>query len=217
MIWTPDASREFERWISSAPYGNRIAGHFLDGVVLLNVERGCEHVRMWVRPPFMVRRADGAVRLVDWDGEDGGVSIRVRARLHRWRSPDDGALITRGPSQSAFVRGFIDGSPRGSSRAACARSLNPRSCAASSMAGEGGYYPVIDLCVSIRVRARLHRWRANPPDWSSGTSRSQSAFVRGFIDGSTRGMSRTTPSSQSAFVRGFIDGDVSPTQKFGPV
>jgi hypothetical protein len=72
VIWTPDASREFERWISSAPYGNWIAGHFLDGVVLLNVERGCEYVRMWVRPPFMVRRADGAVRLVDWDGEDGG-------------------------------------------------------------------------------------------------------------------------------------------------
>ena len=63
-----------------------------------------------------------------------------------------------------------------------ALSLNPRSCAASSMAE--GFIPAV-----------------------LALSESQSAFVRGFIDGTMPAMlapeSRT---SQSAFVRGFIDG-----------
>ena len=283
--------------------------------------------------------------------EQGEVSIRVRARLHRWRQGrrrDDLQAAGLNPrscaassmaqqcaeldevysvsqsafvrgfidgeeqletadalllSQSAFVRGFIDGGTHGSPRRArclrlnprsCAASsmapplrrreevvgcLNPRSCAASSMAKYRSGAPAIRASlnprscaassmagtrlvifdtrtesqsafvrgfidgerqhgrqgrarqVSIRVRARLHRWpdrrvlpmrgadRLNPrscaassmarcwPGWPSAASASQSAFVRGFIDGARRGLGQGAEAeSQSAFVRGFIDG-----------
>ena len=134
------------------------------------------------------------------------VSIRVRARLHRWR----GRLLV---------------SPSSPGR------LNPRSCAASSMAFRSCRPRTSRLPVSIRVRARLHRWRAdqaaekleaaglNPRSCAASSmaegdlvsvgrsSRSQSAFVRGFIDGLKRRAAKgDVVRSQSAFVRGFIDG-----------
>ena len=60
--------------------------------------------------------------------------------------------------------------------------LNPRSCAASSMADDVESAP-------------------------SSSDRSQSAFVRGFIDGPLRNANCLRRlGSQSAFVRGFIDG-----------
>ena len=72
----------------------------------------------------------------DWVGgviADHHVSIRVRARLHRWprNTYGRGVYVT---SQSAFVRGFIDGKD------------------------ERGR-PMFTDRVSIRVRARLHRWQ----------------------------------------------------------
>ena len=60
-------------------------------------------------------------------------------------------------SQSAFMRGFIDDPRRRSPIPRPTRSLNPRSCAASSM-------------TSVSLAERL-------PD-----GKSQSAFMRGFID-----------------------------------
>ena len=98
---------------------------------------------------------------------------------------DDRRLSRRldgpGQSQSAFMRGFIDDAPRfpifrfaagslnprscaASSMTArrgyaarAARSLNPRSCAASSMTGRTGDGERRRAIVSIRVHARLHR------------------------------------------------------------
>ena len=77
---------------------------------------------------------------------------------------DDGSggqvCPTQGRSQSAFVRGFIDDIREGHNPNARIYSLNPRSCAASSM---------------------------TPPRIAGGQSvpvPSQSAFVRGFIDDS---------------------------------
>lgn len=101
MIWTPEASKEFEAWIAGAPYGNRIADDpFTDDVLLLVVERGCEYVKMWVRPPLMVRRADGAVRLVDWadEGYYGLVVDTPSAPVHR-------RFVSRGGMPS--IRGLI--------------------------------------------------------------------------------------------------------------
>ena len=63
-----------------------------------------------------------------------------------------------GPSQSAFMRGFIDDKRERSNSPNAESSLNPRSCAASSM-------------TCIRSSAG-----SCPP------GRSQSAFMRGFID-----------------------------------
>ena len=60
-------------------------------------------------------------------------------------------------SQSAFVRGFIDDEDVMYRRAANALSLNPRSCAASSMTQGMNLTTKYLLEVSIRVRARLHR------------------------------------------------------------
>ena len=87
-------------------------------------------------------------------------------------------------SQSAFVRGFIDDCRSRWSAPSSSTSLNPRSCAASSMTRLG----------DARIIA---------------VATSQSAFVRGFIDDAPRGCrSCSSTSSQSAFVRGFIDDAV---------
>ena len=134
-------------------------------------------------------------------------------------------------SQSAFVRGFIDGRTPAAPRTPRSSCLNPRSCAASSMArpivasstvgwksqsafvrgfidgGDAAGLRRADEGVSIRVRARLHRWRGmteavrgvfpclNPRSCAASSmahhyvmakninGKSQSAFVRGFIDG----------------------------------
>ena len=60
-------------------------------------------------------------------------------------------------SQSAFVRGFIDDLSYVSPKAVRNASLNPRSCAASSMTWIRPPFMVRRVDVSIRVRARLHR------------------------------------------------------------
>ena len=60
-------------------------------------------------------------------------------------------------SQSAFVRGFIDDRPTFSAPTGGRSSLNPRSCAASSMTRDRGESLRPPDRVSIRVRARLHR------------------------------------------------------------
>ena len=75
------------------------------------------------------------------------MTIRAARRAERARE-----------SQSAFVRGFIDDSPTPGSRRTKTSSLNPRSCAASSMTGDVHGIANVDVGVS------------------------QSAFVRGFID-----------------------------------
>ena len=85
-------------------------------------------------------------------------------------------------SQSAFVRGFIDDSQPGPRGRNGKGSLNPRSCAASSMTNDGS-------CPS-----------------ASPGSQSQSAFVRGFIDDvprrarmlDQRALSRLNPRSCAA-------------------
>ena len=69
----------------------------------------------------------------------------------------DEQLRTLGASQSAFMRGFIDDGWAAPTASPRRRSLNPRSCAASSM--------TTDL-------QRLNR----------ANRQSQSAFMRGFID-----------------------------------
>ena len=142
-----------------------------------------------------------------------------------------GVLMFTPTSQSAFMRGFIDdGLPR-PSRARSPASLNPRSCAASSMTGGGHLVrPPEDRRLNPRSCA------ASSMTLSVGTIcfialLSQSAFMRGFIDDAgcpgtaTPAWTRLNPRScaassmtrrevrlrrpalpsQSAFMRGFID------------
>ena len=110
------------------------------------------------------------------------VSIRVRARLHRWRQLAILDEDWRPKSQSAFVRGFIDG--------ACDLAFHARYARVSiRVRARLHRWQGISLDqrllaeVSIRVRARLHRWRPRARSPSGSGARSQSAFVRGFIDG----------------------------------
>ena len=124
---------------------------------------------------------------------------------------DDAREILNGlssqKSQSAFVRGFIDDRQGVAATPAAGASLNPRSCAASSMTGASAH-----LC---RASTRLNpRSCAASSMTSSELKRraplavSQSAFVRGFIDDEGRLLRPLRDRrSQSAFVRGFIDDD----------
>ena len=162
-------------------------------------------------------------RLHRWQGLHVGaeraraVSIRVRARLHRWLLRTSHGAFPPSKSQSAFVRGFIDGSAISSLGHWKTTSLNPRSCAASSMAERDPVREQLHAGVSIRVRARLHRWRGGGRP-RGGDELSQSAFVRGFIDGpGWPSAASASAGSQSAFVRGFIDGVVfGATMNFVP-
>ena len=85
-------------------------------------------------------------------------------------------------SQSAFVRGFIDGGAR-----------------------DRRAVPEARQSQSAFVRGFIDGAPARPS--SASRSSSQSAFVRGFIDGPPKETHHVElQESQSAFVRGFIDG-----------
>ena len=60
-------------------------------------------------------------------------------------------------SQSAFMRGFIDDWRERQEADGVLDSLNPRSCAASSMTRRRADLQLRRRLVSIRVHARLHR------------------------------------------------------------
>ena len=85
-------------------------------------------------------------------------------------------------SQSAFVRGFIDDGARFQYARRRTQSLNPRSCAASSMTRwqvRAVEVPVARLNPRSCAASSMTASRRSA---GAGDSRSQSAFVRGFID-----------------------------------
>ena len=85
-------------------------------------------------------------------------------------------------SQSAFVRGFIDDSPFHGVAGTRIRSLNPRSCAASSMTYRSKTAAVAAYGLNPRscAASSMTGQSVRVPPGSLGMS--QSAFVRGFID-----------------------------------
>ena len=120
-----------------------------------------------------------------------GVSIRVRARLHRWLPSVVAARLSARLSQSAFVRGFIDGSLSPDLLAALAKASQSAFVRGFIDGNSRSWSSASSRDVSIRVRARLHRWPEDEGARLLMMDKSQSAFVRGFIDGSAKLMNKS--------------------------